>query len=104
MVLCSLMEYTVLPRKNQASYTPGVLSEGISRYICRISVLRLKMANPPPQVGLSLAALLIGIGLCLYCVLTRYEKACDQSTNTCGQSQGRISNFAALAPGAGNLP
>jgi hypothetical protein len=103
-VLCSLMDYTVLPGKNQASHTPRVLFEGIGRYICRISVLHLKMANPPPQSLLSLAGILIGIGLCLCYVLTRYEKGGDQSTDTCEQSQGRTRNFAASAPGAGNLP
>jgi hypothetical protein len=104
-VLCSLLDYTVLPGKNQASHTPRVLFEGIGRYICRISVLPLKMANPPPQSRLSLAGLLlIGIGLCLCCVLPRCEKGYDQSTDTCGRSQGRASNFVALAPGAGNLP
>jgi hypothetical protein len=75
MVLCSLLDYTVLLGKNQASYTPRVLFEGIGRYICRITILSLKMANPPAQSRLSLADLLIGIGLCPFCVLTRYEKA-----------------------------
>jgi hypothetical protein len=32
------------------------------------------MADPPPRSRLSLAGLLIGIGLCLYYVFKRYEK------------------------------
>jgi hypothetical protein len=74
MVLCSLLDYTVLPGKNQASYTLRVLFEGIGRYICRISILSLKMANPLAQSRPSLADLHIGVGLCPFCVLKRYEK------------------------------
>jgi hypothetical protein len=103
-VLCSLLDYTVLPGKNQVSHTLMVLFEGVGRYICRISILSLKMANPLVQSRLSLTGLLIGVGLCPFCVLKRYEKGCDQSTDTCGQSPGGSSSFAALAPGAGNLP
>jgi hypothetical protein len=52
-----------------------VLFEGVGRYICRISILSLKMANPPAQSRLSLTGLLIDVGLCPFCVLKRYEKA-----------------------------
>jgi phosphomethylpyrimidine synthase len=45
MVLCSLLDYTVLPGKNQASDISRALFEGTGRYICRTCVLQLKIAN-----------------------------------------------------------
>jgi hypothetical protein len=75
MVLCSLLGYTVLPDKNQVSYTLMVLFEGTGRYICRTYVLQLKIANLLVQSLLSPTGLLIGIGLYLCCVLLRCEKA-----------------------------